>query len=135
MSQLEQTPLNIILIDDEASVLFALRLLMQACSHQVKDFNFPQQAVEFFSNNTAEVIKSYDLIVCDLKMPKINGLGVLEEAKRVIPTVPFILMSAHATQEEQDQASLLGCSGFLAKPFTPVQLKEVIESLHLAEAV
>ncbi|MCB0335699.1 MAG: response regulator [Bdellovibrionales bacterium] len=135
MSPLEQPPLHIILIDDEPSVLFALRLLMQACGHQVQDFNSPEVATSYFAEKPGEIINKFDLIVCDLKMPKKSGLTVLSDAKNYLPTLPFILMSAHATLEEQEQARILGCSGFLAKPFTPAQLKELIEALRFAEAV
>jgi DNA-binding NtrC family response regulator len=115
---------EIVLVDDEPSVLFALKLLLQAMGFSVKDFNAPGDAVEYF--RTASPI---DLCLCDLKMPKVNGLGVLQEARKSRPSLPFVLMSAHATTEEVDRSKELGATGFLSKPFTPEDLKALVERI------
>jgi DNA-binding NtrC family response regulator len=114
-------PITILLIDDEPGVLLALKLLMQAVGYGVRDFSSPLEAVEFLKGPG-----ECDVIICDLKMPKLNGIGVLQEAKRIRPTLPFILMSGHAQVPEIEQANQFGSSGFLGKPFTPTQLKELI---------
>jgi DNA-binding NtrC family response regulator len=56
-------------------------------------------------------------------------MGVLEEIRRIPSNVPFVLMSAHATPEEVAKAKGLGATGFLAKPFTPDQLKELVATV------
>ncbi len=115
---------NILLLDDEPSVLFALKLLMQAVGYKVKDFSSAQQALDYLrSDNESQ------LFICDLRMPHMNGLAVLEQAKAIRPDIPFVLMSAHATDEEREQAARLGSHGFLAKPFMPDQLHEMVQRI------
>lgn len=115
---------QIVLIDDEPSVLFALKLLLQALGYSVYDFNSPMDGVAFL--NTA---KPVDLCLCDLKMPDMNGLGVLEATRKVRPSLPFVLMSGHATAEEIDRSKQLGATGFLSKPFTPDELKQLVQRI------
>ena len=87
--------LKVMMIDDEESVLFALRLLMEALGYQVEVFASGLDALEKLKSGDP-----FDYLVCDLKMPEINGLDVLKEAKRLRPEVRRVLMSAHATDEE-----------------------------------
>lgn len=116
---------RILLIDDEPSVLFALKLLLEALGFAVHDYNQPEEAIGFIKNNNLP-----DLCICDLKMPKMNGLQVLAEVMNIAPSLPFVLMSAHANLEEVQKAEQLGARGFLAKPFTPEQLKKLVQDLQ-----
>lgn len=112
---------KILLIDDEPSVLLALKLLLQAIGFTVTDRNDPTLGVELLQQ-----VDSFDLVICDLKMPKLDGLAVLRETMRARPRTPFILMSAHATSTDVEKARALGATGFLAKPFSPEDLRALI---------
>ena len=116
---------EILLIDDEPSVLFALKLLLQALGFSVVDFNAPEAGLSYLQGSN-----KIDLCLCDLKMPKMNGLKVLEETRKVRPTLPFVLMSAHAATEEVERSHELGATGFLSKPFTPEDLKKLVENVN-----
>ena len=116
---------SIILIDDETSVLFALKLLLGALGFEVKDYSDPVLASDSFAADTTS-----QLILCDLRMPKIDGLGVLGKARELRPDIPFVLMSAHAGHDEINKAKKMGAFGFLAKPFTPDQLRELIAKVE-----
>jgi DNA-binding NtrC family response regulator len=116
---------QILLIDDEPSVVFALKLLLQAIGYKVADFSEPYAALEYLKAGG-----QCDLCVCDLRMPNLNGLQVLENTKQIRPDLPFVLMSAHATDEESSRAVALGSSGFLSKPFTPDELKSLISRIE-----
>lgn len=115
---------DIVLVDDEPSVLFALKLLLQALGFSIRDFNSPPEAVLYLQGS-----ERIDLCLCDLKMPKMNGLAVLQEVRKARPTLPFVLMSAHASTEEIDRSQELGATGFLSKPFTPEELKQLVERI------
>ena len=115
---------EIVLLDDEASVLFALKLLLEALGFCVHDFSDPNLALEYVGSD-----KIADLFLCDLKMPKMNGLEVLKRVRELAPQLAFVLMSAHAGRDEIDAAQALGAAGFLAKPFTPDQLRQMVAEL------
>ena len=115
---------HIVLIDDEKSVLLALKLVLQAIGFTVTDYSSPLEALQFLAQGGR-----CDLCICDLRMPKMNGLKVLLEAKKMRPNLNFLLMSAHAQNDEAQQARDLGARGFLSKPFTPEQLKEIVAEI------
>ena len=123
-----QKPLRILLVDDESSVLNALKLLLQAMKFTVSDFARAADAIELLNQPGSD----YDIVLCDLKMPEINGLEALKQIKEIRPEIAFILMSAHASGSEIEYARSHGASGFLAKPFSPSQLSGIIEK-SLAE--
>jgi two-component system, NtrC family, nitrogen regulation response regulator NtrX len=115
---------KVLLIDDESSVLFALKLLLQALGYEVADFAIALQGLEYLrQGNTA------DILICDLRMNPVNGFQVLEEAKKIRPELPFILMSGHALEEEIEKAKSMGSSGFLAKPFRPEEFKSLMNEI------
>jgi CheY-like chemotaxis protein len=111
----------IVLIDDEPSVLLALKLLLGAFGYEVREFAQSQAAVTYLTDGGA-----CDLVLSDLRMPDPDGMGVLEIVKTDRPELPFILISGHATAEDVKRAETLGVNGFLGKPFTPEQLQRVL---------
>ncbi len=115
---------HILLLDDEPSVRLALKLLLQAIGFEVTDFSEPLEAVNFLAQG-----QRADLFICDLRMPTLSGIQVLEQAKSIAPEVRFVLMSAHAHDAELARAYDLGADGVLSKPFTPVELEELIKRL------
>ncbi|MDC0357927.1 response regulator [Oligoflexia bacterium] len=117
---------HIMLLDDEQSVMRALQLLLKAVGYQVTAFHVPEEAISFLEQEHGQGI---DLIVCDLRMPKTNGLAVLKQARQFCPAIPFVLMSAHADIADVKEATQLGAAGFLAKPFSPDQFHELVEEL------
>lgn len=123
-----QRPLRILLVDDEASVLTALKLLLQAMKFTVSDFSHAADAIAALN----QPISHFDLVLCDLKMPGMNGFEALQRIKEIRPDLAFVLMSAHASGRDIEYALSKGASAFLAKPFSPNQLIGVIEK-SLAE--
>jgi DNA-binding NtrC family response regulator len=115
---------TIVVVDDDPGVLKALTLLLQAFHWTVVPFSSPQQVVEYLKDNPAP-----DLILSDLRMPAMNGLELLASVRDLMVSVPFVLMSGHATPQEAKEAEELGTSGFLPKPFTPVQLQEMLRAV------
>jgi DNA-binding NtrC family response regulator len=117
--------LNICVIDDEPSVLLALRLLLQTLGNAVTTYSDPLSAPE----QIVALSQPVDVIMCDLRMPKRNGLGVLQELRRLGCTAPFLLMSAHATVDEVAEATRRGAQGFLSKPFSPADFHSRLQTL------
>ena len=113
---------KVLLIDDESSVLFALKLLLQTLDFEVTEFNAAKDALEFLQTQS-----ECDLVLCDIRMPEMDGFTALSEAKHIRPDLPFVLMSGHARGDELQKADELGALGFLAKPFTPEDLKSLLD--------
>jgi two-component system nitrogen regulation response regulator GlnG len=67
-------------------------------------------------------------------MPKTNGLDVLRRTKTIRPGLQFILMSAHASEEEIAKARELGAFDFLPKPFEPQAAVELLKRVPVGKA-
>jgi len=67
-----------------------------------------------------------NLIVTDVNMPGMSGLAVLSQVKRRQADVPVILMTAFATDSLRDSARASGAAAVLAKPFTTLELRELV---------
>lgn len=114
------------LIDDEPTVLTALRLLLEALGYAVEAFPGGQQALAALRSGSTP-----DLVICDLKMPELNGIQVLEQVHAHAPQIALTLMSAHALPDDVERAKRIGVKGFLAKPFTPEELRTLIAALRV----
>lgn len=109
------------LIDDEPGVLLALKLMLGAMGGDVETFSGGANALAKLKSGTL-----YDYILCDLRMPEIDGFGVLTAVRKLSSTIPFILISGHATDADVTHAKTLGMTAFLAKPFNPDEVKKLI---------
>ncbi len=112
---------RVILIDDEPGVLLALKLMLKAMGAEVETFNGGQSGLQRVLQDPP-----YDFVICDLRMPDFDGFEVLRGLRKAKPSVPFILMSGHATSEDVAQAKQLGMTDFLGKPFSPEEIKRVL---------
>lgn len=115
---------RLLVIDDEPSVLAAVKLLLQALGYEAHAYSDARSAIEKVRNGL-----EIDLVVCDLRMPDMNGLETAREIKALRPELPFLLMSAHALQGDFEKAKASGVDGFLPKPFEPAQLEDKISLL------
>ena len=59
---------------------------------------------------------SYDAVLCDIKMPKVDGIEVLEKSQEINPDIPFIMISGHGTIETAVRSTKLGAFDFIEKP-------------------
>jgi CheY-like chemotaxis protein len=130
--------INVVLVDDEPSVLFALQLLLKAVGYNVLEFSCAKKALEYFDtweSETSELQEDKpercDVVLSDLRMPEMDGFEFIRQLRRRKAELPIILMSAHASPREQELAEQLGSNAFLAKPFTPDKLDALVDMLCL----
>lgn len=71
--------------------------------------------------------EKFDLLITDLKMPKMTGLELLAEARRTRPDMPVVLMTAFATVQTAVEAMKLGAYDYIQKPFEPDEIKLMVE--------
>jgi CheY-like chemotaxis protein len=79
-----------------------------------------EEAVELALKNR------YDLILMDIKMPKMNGIEATKRIKQQFPDISIIAQTAHATHDVKAKALQAGCDGYITKPFTREELLEII---------
>src|SRR6202044_360208 len=67
-----------------------------------------------------------DLVVTDLKMPKIDGMQLLREALREDPDLPIVMITAHGTVDTAVEALKLGAFDYLTKPFDKDEVRQIV---------
>ena len=108
--------LKVLVVDDEASIRDLLAKTLALAEYDVDVAPDGRTALERMR------VQSYDLLISDLKMPGIDGLSVIREAKRYNAGLPVIIITGYSTESAAIEAVNLGVSGYLTKPFRVPQV-------------
>jgi two-component system response regulator AtoC len=108
---------NILIVDDDAALRESLELLLAAEGYSVRTAPNGQTALELLE------VAPVDAILCDLRMPGLDGFDLIPQITRQWPGIPIILMSAHGTEDLAIQAIQRGAYDYLAKPFQPSEIR------------
>ncbi|MEN6625124.1 MAG: sigma-54 dependent transcriptional regulator [Candidatus Sumerlaeia bacterium] len=103
--------MNIIILDDEPKMGRILARILTREGYAAESFDQPEAALAALETGGA------DLLLTDLKMPTMDGLEVLEQARRRVPDLDVIMMTAYASVETAIKAMKLGAFDYLIKPF------------------
>ena len=109
MAQTERP--RILVVDDEASIRDLLSKTLALADYDVDVAPDGRSAVERLR------MLAYDLLITDLKMPGMDGLGVIREARRLKADLPVIIITGFSTEASAIEAANLGVAGYLTKPF------------------
>jgi excisionase family DNA binding protein len=102
---------RILVADDEASIRDLLAKTLALAEYEVDLVPDGRSAIERLR------IMPYDLLITDLKMPGVDGLAVIREARRLRADIPVIIITGFSTEASAIEAVNLGVSGYLTKPF------------------
>jgi two-component system, OmpR family, phosphate regulon sensor histidine kinase PhoR len=117
---------KILVIDDE-------RIMRDGCSRILSEHGWSVLPAENGSIGLAVLRESpakIDLILLDLMMPGMSGMEVLEQVQALDNTLPVVIITGYATVESAVEAMKKGAYDFIAKPFTPDQLRIVVRRAH-----
>ena len=103
---------KILIIEDEAAIRRVLTKILseENDSYTVEEAEEGIQGVEKIKNS------DYDLVLCDIKMPKMDGVEVLDAIKKIKPEIPFVMISGHGDMETAIQTMRLGAFDYISKP-------------------
>lgn len=103
---------KILVIEDESAIR---RVLVKILAEESDSYNV-QEAEDGLAG--IEIIKKedFDLVLCDIKMPKMDGVEVLEAAKKIKPEIPFIMISGHGDLDTAVNTMRLGAFDYISKP-------------------
>jgi excisionase family DNA binding protein len=102
---------RVLVVDDEASIRDLLSKTLALAEYDVDLAPDGRTALERLR------IIQYDLLITDLKMPGVDGLAVIREARRLKADIPVIIITGFSTEASAIEAVNLGVSGYLTKPF------------------
>ena len=103
---------KILIIEDEAAIRRVLIKILseENDTYQVEEAEDGVAGLEKIKNN------DYDLVLCDIKMPKMDGVEVLEAVKKIKPEIPMVMISGHGDMETAINTMRLGAFDYISKP-------------------
>ena len=114
---------NILIVDDEQSYRQLISLVFEESGHTIRTAKNGRQGIELLEEEIA------DVIISDVRMPDMDGIGLLREARKIAPDVGVVLMTAFATVDTAREAFILGADDFIQKPFDVEELKLIVTKL------
>jgi DNA-binding NtrC family response regulator len=115
---------RILIIDDEKDMLVLLkRIITEETDHEAVTESDPQRALELFRESP------FNLVITDLKMPKVDGMQVLEKVREMDPKVTVVILTAFATIENAVEAIQKGAYDYITKPFRRERILLTIEKV------
>jgi len=112
---------RLLVVDDEEPQRVMLKAILARVGFEVETVADGKQALERLER------ESFDLLLTDQRMPRMDGLQLLEGARRLAPDLPVVLMTAHGTVSTAVEAMKRGAADYLTKPFERDELLLVIE--------
>ena len=101
---------SILIIDDEKAIRKTLSEILSYEGYKIDEAADGEEGIKKFSSAT------YDVVLCDIKMPRMDGLEFLEKAKEINADVPIIVISGHGNIETAVEAVKKGAFDYISKP-------------------
>lgn len=114
---------TIVVIDDEPSALDFARTVLDSPSREIHTYEDPVEAVAKLARHRA------DIVICDFRMPKMNGLEVLRRCRSIAPDARFVMLTGMIVVEESVTAMKEGASDVIMKPYSIHDLRNRIDKL------
>ena len=115
---------KILVVDDEESVRSMISVLLQKEGYQVSSAQDGEEALSMIGE------QAFDLILSDIRMPRLDGLGLLDRVQALYPDITVIMMSAFGTVDLAVEAMKRGAYDYISKPFKP---DEILLALRKAQ--
>jgi two-component system chemotaxis response regulator CheY len=112
-------------IDDESSVRTVVRMTLEKAGYDVLEAEDGEQAIEAI--NTGENRLVVDAVICDIRMPKINGIEAIDYFQREYPHVPLVILTGYPETEMAVSFLRKGVADYLVKPVDAERLRDAVE--------
>lgn len=120
---------SVIIVDDDERLLEIFKTALSLEGYQCETASSADSALELINKT------SFDIMLTDIRMPGIEGFELTHKAKKIIPDMAVIIMTAYAEEFSYDNAIEAGASDFIKKPFTLNELMARIQHVKLQEKV
>ncbi|NJD68259.1 MAG: Fis family transcriptional regulator [Candidatus Methylomirabilota bacterium] len=112
---------TILVVDDEQGMREFLTVLLEKQGHRVIAAADGEQALELIAQ------KPPDLVISDIRMPKVDGVSLLTGIRKSYPRLPVVMMTAYASMDSTIQTMRLGADDYITKPFRIDEIRLVVE--------
>jgi DNA-binding NtrC family response regulator len=111
---------RILVLDDVLDAVILIKKILQKKGHEVFTFTEEEEALNYAQSNDV------DLAILDIKLKKISGVEVLEELKKISPSMRAIMLTGYPTLETARESLKLGASEYCVKPIDKEELEEKV---------
>jgi len=116
-----ENPTQILIVDDQINTCKSLQAILKKSGYHS---GYTQSAEEALRRIQDE---HYDIVISDIRMPGMDGMALLEELKKIQPSLVVIMITGYATIKSAVEAIQKGAYDYLPKPFTPDEVRVIIE--------
>ena len=113
---------KILLVDDEADMRFAARMVLERAGHTIVEANEGEAALKMLGN------EKIDLVLLDMRLPGMDGIQILQKIRETNTELPVIMVTGYGNVELGQKAIELGADHYLSKPFHNKDLLEVVRA-------
>lgn len=111
---------HILITDDDKVIVEGFKALLELKGYKVSTAENGREALEEARKNF------YNLALIDIKLPDMEGTGLLQELRQLNPQIKLIIITGYSTRENAIESLNLGADGYLEKPLTPNKLLAVV---------
>jgi len=121
MNATDESPLTVLVADDEESIRFVLREALEAQGHRVNEVADGESALNALTSD------QFDIAFLDIRMPGHSGLEILDQLRSTGSNTAVVIITAHNTMDNAVEAMKRGALDYLVKPFSLAQISALIE--------
>jgi two-component system chemotaxis response regulator CheY len=115
---------NVFLVDDSATMLMSLKGTLEISGYKVQTASDGEAALGLLRGGLKP-----DLIITDINMPKLDGIGLIREARKLLRFTPILALTTESQQLKREEAKKNGATGWLVKPVGGAELVKVIKQV------
>ena len=116
---------RILVVDDEAHIRTTVRMALNKAGYDVVEAEDGEKAIEAIKSGDNPLM--VDMILCDMQMPKIDGIGAIAHFREQFPSVPVVVMTGHPEVSTATKLMKQGVKDYLVKPIEKEKLLSVVE--------
>jgi two-component system chemotaxis response regulator CheY len=115
---------SVFLVDDSSTMLMSLKSTLEISGFKVDTASDGEMALGKIKAGLKP-----DLIITDINMPKMDGLLLIKETRKILRFTPILALTTESQAAKRDEAKKLGASGWLVKPVTGTDLVKVVKQV------
>ncbi|MDA2911352.1 response regulator [Nitrospiraceae bacterium AH_259_D15_M11_P09] len=116
---------RILVVDDEADLRKSVRLILTKAGYDAVEAEDGEKAIEAIRSGDNPLM--VDTVICDLVMPKVNGMEAIAFFRSQFPGVPILVLTGHPNIDNASDLYKQGVVDYLVKPIVPEKLLEAVE--------
>lgn len=117
--------MNILIVEDDINILNNIADYLELQSHLIDRAVDGAQAFNLIKQD----YKNYDLLLIDLNLPRLDGFQLIKNIKKIVPTLPIIVISARDQLDDKLKGFSIGIDDYLIKPFALAELNARIQAV------